>query len=429
MTPSPSPTEPIRRAIPHAGFWLGGAAFLALPLSILAPLALSPLLAVCATGLVLRALADGERPAGLPAPMAAVLLAALAWMAASLAWTESPARAPGKLAELALLAVAGAVVCGAAGRLRAQERRVFTRALLAGGTIGVAFFALETMTGATVMRFLFDRLLAETFYFTDLNRGATVAVLIAWPAAALLVAAGRRARAAALAVGLLVVLPFQESAAALVAGIVGLAVFRTARRAPRAALRSLAALSVVALLAAPFAVRAFPSPSWIDQALPGLPISSFHRLEIWRFVAARIAERPVRGWGLDASRNIPGGQAAPAARAGSGPPLDPGAVLLPLHPHNAFLQVWLELGLPGALLGASFLALLFRAILRRRPPAADPPLDGRAFAAGAVATALVIGNLSYGIWQSWWLAALWLTAAFSVAAWPRETVPPKSAAL
>jgi len=419
MTPSHFPTGAFRRAIPHAGVWLGGAAFLALPLSVLAPLALTPLLAACAAGLVLRMLAAGARPAPFPAPMAAVLLAALAWMAASLAWTESAARAPGKLAELALIFLAGGIACAAAGRLDAAERRFFARASIAGVAVGFAFLALETASGAVVMGFLFDRLLAEPFYFTDLNRAATVAALLAWPAAAVLLAAGRRVWTAALVAALLLILPFQESAAALVAVIIGLVVLAAARLAPRAAVPGLAALSVVALLAAPFAVPTLPAPARIDQALPGLPTSGFHRLEIWRFVADRIAERPIRGWGLDASRNLPGGQAAPEARTGGGPQLEKEAVLLPLHPHNAFLQWWLELGLPGALLGAAFLALLFRAILGGTILGRGPPVADRALAAGAVATALVIANLSYGIWQSWWQAALWLTAAFVIAARPR----------
>ena len=37
--------------------------------------------------------------------------------------------------------------------------------------------------------------------------------------------------------------------------------------------------------------------------------SAGHRLEIWHFAGQRIAERPLLGWGLDASRAIPGGNA------------------------------------------------------------------------------------------------------------------------
>ena len=104
------------------------------------------------------------------------------------------------------------------------------------------------------------------------------------------------------------------------------------------------------------------------------------RLQIWRFVTDRIAERPLLGWGLDASRIWPG--------------------VVPLHPHDGALQLWLELGAPGALLGALFFGWVFAALASERER--DPQL---AAAGAASATAyIVIGALSFGVWQEWWLA-------------------------
>jgi O-antigen ligase len=80
--------------------------------------------------------------------------------------------------------------------------------------------------------------------------------------------------------------------------------------------------------------------------------------------------------------------------------------LMPLHPHNAALQLWLELGGIGAALYAALYAVCLIGLLRL-------PLTREALAAGAalVAAVFVIGQLSFNVWQSWWLCAQFLTAA------------------
>jgi O-antigen ligase len=80
---------------------------------------------------------------------------------------------------------------------------------------------------------------------------------------------------------------------------------------------------------------------------------------------------------------------------------------MPLHPHNAALQLWLELGGIGAVLYATLYVVCLIGLLRL-------PLTRRALAAGAalVAAVFVIGQLSFNVWQSWWLCAQFLTAAF-----------------
>jgi len=119
----------------------------------------------------------------------------------------------------------------------------------------------------------------------------------------------------------------------------------------------------------------------LAASAPGVAKASWGaRLDIWRFTAGLIEQRPFLGWGLDASRSFPG--------------------LIPLHPHDAALQIWLELGAVGAGLAATFFAWMFVRIelVRLR----DSPLA--AAAAGSLCGYLVIGALSFGVWQEWWLA-------------------------
>jgi hypothetical protein len=77
------------------------------------------------------------------------------------------------------------------------------------------------------------------------------------------------------------------------------------------------------------------------------------------------------------------------------------------------MQVWFETGAVGALLAAALTLAggwaLSRVLVDRAQAAA---------AAATLASAGVIANLSYGIWQEWWDAALFLAAALVAAAAP-----------
>ena len=150
--------------------------------------------------------------------------------------------------------------------------------------------------------------------------------------------------------------------------------------------------------------------------------SALHRVYIWDFVTSRIADKPLAGWGLDAARRMPGGQDTVALGADC-----PGAIpvigqKLPLHPHNAILQTWLELGGLGIILGFGALVATLGLIYaqRRRVVAA-------VLVASSVAGTLV-ALVSYGVWQEWFLSALMLGAGVTAIALRQDelTHPPES---
>jgi O-antigen ligase len=161
---------------------------------------------------------------------------------------------------------------------------------------------------------------------------------------------------------------------------------------------ALAALLVVGAVAAPILPRLDAVERLIARSEGSISIS--HRLQIWRFVADAVAERPVAGWGLNASRDLPGGIDE----------VSPGARRLPLHPHNGMLQWWLELGAVGAALGTGLVVLTI--LGAGRLGTAGPV---RAGALAATAGAIVVALTGYGIWQAWWMAVLWLAAGFTAA--------------
>jgi O-antigen ligase len=221
-----------------------------------------------------------------------------------------------------------------------------------------------------------------------------------------------RAAVLVLGAGVLISLPGETARLATMAGL-GAAAISLA--APRLGPRLVGAVVALAILAMPLLTNLIPQ---IPSA--SLPPSAVHRLVIWDFAAQRIAEKPITGWGLEASRAMPGGRAQPdaatldrlniRAQAQRAFVTQPHAELMPLHPHNGALQLWLELGVIGALIGAALMLALGVAASRSAAPAVG---------AGMLASAAVTGMLSFGLWQAWWVASL-LLAMVALALVPRR---------
>jgi O-antigen ligase len=186
---------------------------------------------------------------------------------------------------------------------------------------------------------------------------------------------------------------------------------------PRGMARFAAAISVIFVLTAPLTLANLARIPGLVVAADSFKSSAGHRLLIWSFVGERIAERPVLGWGLDASRAIPGGNTE--ARLGQN--------WLSLHPHDAPLQVWLELGVPGAVLLALLLGLFWLRLERL-----NGPWLYLAAAGGSLTAALAPVFAAYGVWQEWWIGTLALTLFLilvmgraAATANPHATQPPR----
>ena len=240
------------------------------------------------------------------------------------------------------------------------------------------------------------------------GRGATIhAILLAPLGWGLWRGGARRLAIAQLALAVVCILATHDLSAktALGGGIAGgLAILAL----PRLRWAFLALVALVALgLPLAFPVQLAPAQEcWMFAHKK----SALHRIYIWDFVTQQIAERPLLGWGLDAARRMPGGQ--DTVTLGQGCPEASPVVgqKLPLHPHNAILQTWLELGGAGIVLGFGALVLtLGRAYAGRRRVAAA------ALMAASVAGTLV-ALVSYGVWQEWFLSALMLAAAVAALA-------------
>ena len=198
-------------------------------------------------------------------------------------------------------------------------------------------------------------------------------------------------------------------------GLLGGLVFVFRRRAGVAA----AAVIAAGILIAPLLPATVLQPKSLSPRTDLVSLALLHRLYIWEFTAENIAQHPLRGWGMNAARVLPGGKRIITDEYRQ---RNIGQVM-PLHPHNLALQMWLELGLPGALVLSTLVALL---LMRLTRPGLDRNLS--VIACGQLAAGFVISSFSFGAWQSWWLMSLWLAASLT-AILGRPGVPADTQAL
>ena len=365
---------------------LDTAALLFFPLLVVLPRGVAALISaagLCAAGLVLSA---GRSRRNSALTIATMLLGCLLlWGTASALWSVNPVRSLIVVVRLAGLFAVGLALAAGAGLVAAPRRLSFL--LLIGMAFGMAMVATELATAGGLSSLVSDR----AYRPTHLNQASISFALLVLPASALLISLGHAIFAillAAVAAVTVYGLAGTAAKAVLLAGpAIGLLLYRARPAVAGVAL----AISVAAIIAAPLTFARIERLPGLGETADSFKISAGHRLLIWSFAGDRIAERPVTGWGLDSSRAIPGAD----------DPIRLGETWMPLHPHNAALQVWLELGAPGAALFALLAAIVWGALAR-----VDwPPLF--AAAAGASLTIAFIGCFAtYGIWQEWWLGTL-----------------------
>ena len=339
----------------------------------------------------------------------------LAWGALSTLWAIEDAETLKRVWRLAAFSVFGILIVTYARELRDKDKALLGRVLAAAVWVIIVLFLFERLTDKSLTALVTETTAYERHAI--LNRPGTLLLLLAWPAAGMLFSAKRPYQALAMLMAAGLVQVGAQGQASILAWIAGGVAASLAAVLPRVT----AVVLTLAVAGAVFAGPVLVNQPSVLQALavrtPDTAVSMRHRLLIWSFTGERIADRPFLGWGLDAARVIPGAQATAlsyADRIGAGwvRPQDRDnmaeTAILPLHTHNAVLQIWLELGIVGAAILSVFVGMI-AAAASKGPPAA------RATRFGLLAAAFTIACVSYGAWQSWWVAALFITGAFAAA--------------
>ena len=133
---------------------------------------------------------------------------------------------------------------------------------------------------------------------------------------------------------------------------------------------------------------------WQKTAIGG---SIIHRLLVWEYVANEIYKKPLLGYGTGTSRLI--GQNIILNVPNTNQEIKGG---IPLHPHNNFLEIWLELGL----LGIIIINILWMKIIKYGIQLRQDSYIIGTGACSSIVTIFIISNLSFGVFQAWWMSSI-----------------------
>jgi hypothetical protein len=316
------------------------------------------------------------------APAVQACVAFLLWGGISLAWSPLPERGFLQLAAIGAVFASGFILMiSEPGRHGAIFHKLFALCLAIGGLI-VTLDLLNGLPLASLVR--------KTGEAHRYNMIAVSLLVLCWGLSTRPDVSRLWLSAAWLSVSIAAFVSDSESAklALLVSGAVwGLSIF-----ASRTTLILLIGLGIVICWA---------SAPWLGALVDAVVVSNIAIPE-----AAHAQDRLViwQGSGIAALALMPWGAGAGSALAFAED------ILLRSrfdglgwgHTHNNFLQVWLELGLPGVLLGGFASLALWRA---------SSSMKQRAFerCCGLVAATCVISLVSHGLWQAWFWAAVVLS--------------------
>lgn len=237
----------------------------------------------------------------------------------------------------------------------------------------------------------------------NISHALSVFLVVIWPAIFMVWADKNRWKLAgkiiigalliALAIALFFKFPNEAGQIAFLAG--GSAVLLALWK-PRLTLNLIFVAFSLLLIAAPW--LGFFASHVTDLQKSKLPFSWEWRVETWSYLWDKILESPFIGHGFGALRGF-----SDTFSARGYDNLN----IVPVHAHNAGLHLWAEGGGLGVLIAVTALMLIRKSVVTARwiTPARAAAL------AGSLAVIMVYANLSYSVWQDWWIGTIALAAA------------------
>lgn len=389
------------------------------PVSIVANRAIVPVCAIIALT-VLFSIGPKQlwnKIVGLNRVLIASALVFLVVLAISTLWTADPERGLVTVAKVLGTFTMATILILATSTVDIHIAKRVTWAIIVSTLAVMAYLGIDFVSGGYFSLELFNKGGQKYYGYFWYKSSAALLALCIWIVVLMVWRAGRAW------LGFLLIAAYGALAYALGANSVTVAVIGGAICAlvfcmlgRHRAWITFVAISVL-IVCQPLIIKHLVSPAAVSAEMPqgeSISGSTVYRLYIWDFVSDRIFEKPVLGWGVGASRNIGEGELA----------IDPtrGEIgeAVPLHPHNSFLQLHLEMGIAGLLLSLVPIGVI---LWRLNLPVVSFPERFAGF--GLLFATMFQYGVSYSVWSSWWNAAVLFSLAIMVAAWrSRDTDQP-----
>ncbi|WP_162200157.1 O-antigen ligase family protein [Kiloniella spongiae] len=326
------------------------------------------------------------------------------WISIASLWSINPIEALKLDLRLVGVTIAGLLLLNAVEAQGQETKRRIAKALLVGVILACIFLLVESLLNAPITKTIKGKELDATMNLSRFNRGASFLGISLW---LVFVIYSKKFSFIwkllfpILPLALLYFAPSESSLLAVVLAAVWYLAFCTF---PKVGFRVLPVVLIISVLSMPLVTR-YVEPLYDAQSSQSIPFSAKHRFFIWDFVSSQILENPIRGWGFDSARDYPNNGVENYVHVNAkGDQRALEGRIISLHPHNFALQVWLELGLIGAILVSIIIWMVFGYLKSRQ-------LAERIEIQAMLVSTFIVALLGYGIWQNRWFVMFFIFAA------------------
>ena len=339
----------------------------------------------------------------------------------STSWTPVPERWAWS-AQIFMLFVISAGAIRFAADIPEKDQLRLAMVLALAVTVSALLVAIEGLSGGWFRDVISPNVKYPGKDIIAVARGTNIAIFLFFPVAAIILkgaaepftslrATWRQVLTAGIAIALMaasLTLTVAANTGALAAGLLAAC---AALLLPRLTLLVSFAAVAAAMLLVPFVAILLPPVDELVQ-LEGGPVSWIQRLNIYRYTADFIFSDPrmfLFGGGVNFAWAL-----SEAGTTINLPGHDFALSIMPTHPHNVFLQVWLEFGLAGILMLLAALVQTGRFVMALNPTPAQS-----AVISGLLAVFMVYALVDMSFWTPWRFAAPALAIYGLVLCWRR----------